>query len=85
MVQRLIQAVIHLNQYGFIKGRTIEDCLVWTFQFLHICAKLDFEKAFDLVEHEVILQMLQAKGFPSSWITWIKGILSSGVISSIIE
>jgi hypothetical protein len=86
-LQKVIQSVAHLNQYGFIKGRTIQDCLAWTFQFLHIChkskreiviLKLDFENTFDLVEHEVILQMLQAKGFPNSWTSWIKDILSSG-------
>jgi hypothetical protein len=31
-----------------------------------------------MVEHEVILQMLQAKGFSAKWNSWIKSILSSG-------
>jgi hypothetical protein len=48
----------------FIKGRTIQDCLAWAFQFLHLChqskkeidiLKLYIEKASDVVEHEVIL------------------------------
>jgi hypothetical protein len=52
-----------IKQYGFIKGRIIQDCLVWAFQFLHVChhpkkeiviLKLDFEKVFDVVEHEMI-------------------------------
>lgn len=55
-----------------LKGRTIHDCLAWAFQFLHIChksrreivsLKLDFEKAFDKLEHEVILQVMKYKGF----------------------
>jgi hypothetical protein len=63
-LQLVILKVVHENQYSFIKGRTIQDCLAWTFQFLHIChkskkdivlIKLDFEKAFDKIEHEVIL------------------------------
>jgi hypothetical protein len=29
---------------------------------------LDFEKAFDKVEHEVILKVLQHKGFHRKWI-----------------
>jgi hypothetical protein len=63
-LQKVIQSIIYDNQYGFIKGRTIQDCLAWAFEFLHLCHQskrqvvilnLDFKKAFDVVEHEVIL------------------------------
>lgn len=40
--------------------------------------KLDFEKAFDKVEHHVILSVLQAKGFSDKWVSWIRQILNSG-------
>jgi hypothetical protein len=43
-----------------------------------IIQKLDFEKAFDKVEHHVILDMLQKKGFSAKWISWIRTILNSG-------
>jgi hypothetical protein len=65
----------------------IQDCLGWAFQYMHIChssrreiaiLKLDFEKAFDTVEHHVILSMLQRKCFSSRWIGWINSVLSSG-------
>jgi hypothetical protein len=36
-LQSVILSVVHTNRYGFIKGRTIQDCLAWAFQFLHIC------------------------------------------------
>jgi hypothetical protein len=42
-----------------------------------VILKLDFEKSFDKVEHEVI-RILQHKEFPDRWIDWVKGILSSG-------
>jgi hypothetical protein len=71
-VQKVICTLIQENQYGFIKQITIQDCLAWAFHYLHIChalkreiviLKLDFEKTFAKVEHHVIFNMLQKKGF----------------------
>ena len=36
-LQKVILRIIHRNQYGFIKGRSIQDCLAWTFQYIHQC------------------------------------------------
>jgi hypothetical protein len=71
-LQKVIMRLIHKNQYGFIKSRSIHDCLAWSFEYLHICKKsrkelvilkLDFEKAFDKIEHQAILDILRQKGF----------------------
>jgi retron-type reverse transcriptase len=86
ILQAIILKVIHQNQYGFIKSRTIQNFLGWTFEYIHLChkskkelviLKLDFEKAFDKIEHEVILQVMSHKGFGQKWIQWMKDILSS--------
>jgi hypothetical protein len=45
-----------------------------------VILKLDFEKAFNKVEHEVILQVLRHKGFPQKWIKEIMGYETSSVI-----
>jgi hypothetical protein len=47
--------------------------------------KLDIEKAFDKVEHQVILNMLQRKGFSSRWVGWIGSILSFGTSQVILN
>ena len=47
--------------------------------------KLDFEKAFDTVEHSVILKMLSHLGFPELWIQWVSNILSSASSSVLLN
>jgi hypothetical protein len=34
-LQTGIQRLIHENQYGFIKSRTIPHCLAWAYEYLH--------------------------------------------------
>src|SRR3954466_2464130 len=93
-LQLVILKCIHKNQYGFLKSRSIQDCLSWAFEYIHQCKqskrpililKLDFAKAFDTVEHEAILQILKAKGFNDHWIRWVKEILSSGSSSVLLS
>lgn len=89
-LQVVILTLVHTNQYGFIKEQSIQDCLAWTYQFLHFChkykketiiLKLDFEKGFGKVEHHVILEIMQAKGMSQRWISWIRKILTSSTSS----
>jgi hypothetical protein len=46
---------------------------------------LDFEKAFDKIEQQVILDVMKYKGFPEGWIKWIEGILSSKTSSVLLN
>jgi hypothetical protein len=77
-LQSIILPLVHKNRYGFIKTRTIQDYLGWVFEYIHQCQqskkeiviiKLDFIKAFDMIEHSAIKLMMQQMGFNDKWIS----------------
>jgi len=50
-----------------------------------VVLKLDFEKAFDRIEHKVILDILLHKGLGQKWISWIDAILKSGTSAVLLN
>ncbi|PKU84501.1 Putative ribonuclease H protein [Dendrobium catenatum] len=40
------------------------------------CAKLDIRKAFDSISRDFLIARLLQKGFPNSFVTWIKGCIT---------
>jgi hypothetical protein len=93
-LQDKILSCLHKNQYGFLRNRSIQDCLAWAFEYLYLChaskkpiiiPKLDFAKAFDTIEHEAILQVMKFKGFNERWLGWTRSILSTGTSSILLN
>jgi hypothetical protein len=93
-LQGKILQCIHKNQYGFLRNRSIKDCLAWSFEYLFLCQaskkpivilKLDSAKAFDTVEHEALWQVMRHKGFNKKWLDWAASILSTGTSSVLLN
>ncbi|WVZ57552.1 LOW QUALITY PROTEIN: hypothetical protein U9M48_007924, partial [Paspalum notatum var. saurae] len=93
-LHKVIQTLIHKNQYGFIQSRTIQDCLAWAFEYLHIChhskkeiviLKLDFEKTFDKVKHQATLEIMKVRSFGLKWLHWMQLIMNSGTSSVLLN
>lgn len=93
-LQPLITKLVYANQYGLIKTRSIQDCLAWSFEYLHLChtsrkeiviLKLDFEKTFDKIEHGAMLEIMKKKGFGDKWISWMSLIFTSGTSAVLLN
>jgi hypothetical protein len=50
-----------------------------------IILKLDFEKAFDKVEHEFMVKIMEYKGFPAKWLQWMRLIFQSGTSAVLLN
>ena len=68
--------------------------MAWALEYLHLChvskrpvivLKLDFAKAFDTIEHDAILQVMEAMGFDELMLKWVKEILSSGTSAILLN
>ena len=88
-LQKIISKLVHTNQYWFLKSRSIQDCLAWAFEYIYQCQhskqetvvlKLDFEKAFYMIKHNSIFEIMKAKGFGKRWIKWIKNIYGTSYL-----
>jgi hypothetical protein len=79
--------IIVSNQTAFIKGRYILESVVAAHEIIHevhrskeagVILKLDYEKAYDHVSWHFLLDMLHARGFGTTWVSWIKKLVEGG-------
>lgn len=86
--------IIDEEQTGFMRGRNISDDILVTSEIIHsmklkrtqgVLLKLDFEKAFDTINWDFLLDVLEHMNFGAKWIMWIKSISQSIRISVLVN
>ncbi|KAK9931811.1 hypothetical protein M0R45_019074 [Rubus argutus] len=83
--------IISPQQHAFVAGRNISDCILMTsecFNLLeskchggNVAIKVDITKAFDTLSWEFLLHVLQAFGFHSTFVLWVRALLLSAKLS----
>ena len=83
--------IISPNQYGFVQGRQIQDCigivseainmLSKTVRGGNVAYKVDIHKVFDTLSWKFLLLVLKRFGFHPSFVGWISTILCSAMLS----
>ena len=85
-LESILPDLIHHNQNAYIKGRsifdavrTIEDAIDYTKRtdISGMLITIDFEKAFDSLDHKYIIKVLQAFNFGPSFIQWVRTFYSN--------
>ena len=101
-LESILPKLVHSNQNGFIKGRsivdgvrTIEDILEFA-KFTDssgILLAINFEKAFESLDHSFLLKILEKFNFGTQFVQWIKTfytnisscVLNNGLITNLFN
>ncbi|XP_057793119.1 uncharacterized protein LOC131009729 [Salvia miltiorrhiza] len=90
-LNRVASDIVSQNQFGFISGRSIHDCIMLgsegfncmnrTNHSVNMACKIDIRKAFDTMRWDFILKVFRVLGFHEKYIHWLSIIFSSARIS----
>jgi hypothetical protein len=82
------QRLMAKEQSAFIRGHFILESVVIAHEIVHsihktkepsVIIKPDYEKAYDRVNLDFLLEILRSRGFNERWIGWIKVVVIGGL------
>ncbi|PNX74427.1 ribonuclease H, partial [Trifolium pratense] len=74
---------VSVNQSAFVEGRSILDNALVAFEVIHcmksktkgkhgdVALKIDFSKAYDIMDGGYIRGLMHSMGFDEKWIKWV--------------
>ena len=98
-LKKVLPSIIHYNQTGYVKGRFIGEAICSIFDITDFTAKenmpglllfIDFQKTFDSVEWEFLIESRKKLNFGRDFLQWVKTfynniqsrVINSGVSSN---
>ena len=93
-LKRVMHGLINRAQNAFVEGRLIMDASLLANEVIDtllkrkekgILCKLDIEKAYDQINWNCIIKVLQKMGFGAKWVKWIKRCISTTSFSMLIN
>lgn len=85
----ICKELISLNQTTFIKGRFIAESIIAAHEVIHslhfskqsgFVFKLDYEKAYDMINKEFLMDMMHKRGFSTKWMKKVESLLYKGFV-----
>ena len=93
----IIPKLIHPLQFAFIKNRSIQDNILIGHEVFHsfrqkrnnkegfMAIKLDMEKAYDKIDWEFLLKVMEKFGFDKKFLLWIKECITTVSFSVLVN
>ncbi|WMV41678.1 hypothetical protein MTR67_035063 [Solanum verrucosum] len=93
-LKKVLHRLVDSQQMAFIKGRQIMDAVLIANECVEsrqrskcpgILCKLDIQKAYDHLNWNFLLLMMQRMGFGAKWIRWVKFCISTVKFSILVN
>ena len=93
-LKKVIGKVVSLDQNTFVTGRQILDASLIANEVIDawqkrgekgIICKLDIEKAYDSINWQFLMKVMQKMGFGSKWLSWMWWCISTAKYSVMVN